>query len=99
MSTKLKMYTSLPSSYPNEMFRQSMGRLFGFGIQEARKGAGLSIERAAHLSGMKASEWTAIEEGQVPQDINQLRAMADAMEIGFDKIANMVLLCRDAWEL
>jgi hypothetical protein len=25
--------------------------------------------------------------------------MADAMEINFDKIANMVLLCRAAWEL
>ena len=48
---------------------------------------------------MEVSQWAAIEEGQVPQDINQLRAMTDAMEIGFDKIANLVLLCRDAWEL
>ena len=41
----------------------------------------------------------AIEDGHVPQQINKLRAMADAMEIRFDRIASLVLLCRDAWEL
>jgi transcriptional regulator with XRE-family HTH domain len=96
MGTELKMFASLPSSY---LFGQSMGRLFGSGIHEARKTAGLSIEEAARLSGMEISEWMAIEDGCVPQDVNQLRAMADAMEINFDKIANMVLLCRAAWEL
>ena len=48
---------------------------------------------------MEVSEWAAIEEGYVPQDINRLRAMAGAMEIRFDQIAMLVLLCRDAWEL
>ena len=97
MSTVSKMFLSLPSS--DEFFRQSMGRLFGFGIQEARKQAGLSIEGAARLSGMEASEWMAVEEGSVPQDVNRLRAMADAMEISFDKISTLVLVCRAAWEL
>ncbi len=97
MSTISKMSLSLPSS--DELFRQSMGRLFGFGIQEARKKADLSIEEAARLSGMEASEWMAVEEGSVPQDINRLRAMADAMQISFDKIATLVLVCRAAWEL
>ena len=41
----------------------------------------------------------AIEDGHVPQDIDRLRAMAAALEISFGKLANMVLLCRDAWEL
>jgi hypothetical protein len=35
----------------------------------------------------------------VPQDINRLRAMADAMEISFDKISTLVLVCRAAWEI
>ena len=48
---------------------------------------------------MEISEWTAIEDGFVPQDINRLRAMAGALEVRFDKIANLVLPCRDAWEL
>jgi transcriptional regulator with XRE-family HTH domain len=90
------MFAPLPSSY---LFRQSMGRLFGSCIQEARKTAGLSLEEAARLSGMAASAWMAVEEGCVPQDIKQLRAMADAMEISFDQIGNLVLLCRAAWEL
>jgi len=96
MSTELKMFASLPSSY---IFRQSMGRLFGSCIQETRRNADLSVEEAARLSGMKASEWMAVEEGSVPQDVNQLRAMADAMQISFDQIGNLVLLCRAAWEL
>jgi hypothetical protein len=48
---------------------------------------------------MESSEWMAIEDGCVPQEINQLRAMAEAMEISFDRAASLVLLCRDAWEL
>jgi ribosome-binding protein aMBF1 (putative translation factor) len=99
MSTTCKMFASLPSSYVPEIRRQSMGRLFGFCIQAARKDAGLSIEDAARLSGMELTEWMAIEDGNVPQDINRLRAMAEAIEVSFDKIASMVLVCRAAWEL
>ena len=90
------MFASLPSSY---LLSQSMGRLFGSFIQTVRKKADLSIEETARLSGMEASEWMAIEEGSVPQDINRLRAMAETMQISFDRVANLVLLCRAAWEL
>ena len=99
MSTDLKMFASLPSSYLPEVRHQSMGRLFGSCIQEARKKADLTIEEAARLSGMEISEWLAIEDGCVLQDINKLRVMAGAMEISFDKIATLVLVCRAAWEL
>ena len=99
MSTNLKMFASLPSSHLPEQRLAVWGRMFGFGIQKAREKAGLSVAEAARLSGMQVSEWMAIEEGSVPQDINQLRAMTDAMAISFDSIANLVLLCREAWEL
>jgi len=76
-----------------------MGRLFAFCIQESRMSAGLSIEEAARLSGMSISKWMAIEDGCVMRDINRLRAMAEALEVSFETIASMVLVCRAAWEL
>ncbi len=96
MSTEKKMFASLPSS---NLIRQSMGRLFGSCIEEVRKTAGLSLEEASRLSGMAITEWMAIEDGCVPQDINRLRAMAETMQISFDEIANLVLLCGAAWEV
>ena len=99
MSTPLKMFASLPPTHLPELRRTAWGRIFGYCIQKTREKTDLSIEEAGRLSGMKSSEWMAIEEGTVPQDINRLRAMADAMEINFDKIATLVLVCRDAWEL
>ena len=99
MSTPLKMFATLPPSYLPEQRRTVWGRMFGHCIQKTRENSGLSIEKAARLSGMQSSEWMAVEEGTVPEDISQLRAMADAMEVSFDKIATLVLVCREAWEL
>jgi len=93
------MFAPLPSTYVPELRRQIWGRVFGLGIQEARKSAGLSIEEAARLAGMESSEWMAIEDGYVPQETDRLRAMAAALEVSFEKIFNLVLLCREAWEL
>lgn len=89
---------SLPPSIATEM-RQFWGRMFGSGIQAHRQRAGISVEEAAGLSGMTVSEWMAIEDGHVPQDVNRLRAMAAAIEIRYDQIATMALLCQDAWEV
>ena len=100
MSTPIrKMFASLPSTYVPELRRQVWGRMFGRGIQAARNESGLSIEEAAGLSGMQVSEWMAIEDGHVPQEVDRLRAMAATMEISYDKLLNMALLCREAWEL
>ena len=98
MSSTRKMFATLPSSRIAELERQSFGRLFGSGIQEVRQKAGLSIEDAADASGMEITEWMAIEDGRVPQDINQLRAMAEALGVSFDKMAFWALVCQHAWE-
>ena len=94
-----KMFAPLPSNCVPELRRQTWGRFFGRGIQAARNEAGMSIEEAAGLSGMQISEWMAIEDGHVPQEIDRLRSMASALEISFEKMFNLVLLCREAWEL
>ena len=59
--------------------RQAWGRLFGTCIEKAREAGGRSVEEAAHLAGMEACQWAAIEDGYVP-DPAQLRPMAGALE-------------------
>ncbi len=93
------MAAFLPSSYPSEQHHTVQSRPFGRFICETRKSAGLSLEEAARLSGMEGSEWLAVEEGYAPEDVNRLRAMADTMEISFDWIAMVALLCREARDL
>jgi hypothetical protein len=45
---------------------------------------------------MATSQWAAIESGFVP-DPSKLRPMAVALEIGYDKIAMLAVLCREGW--
>jgi transcriptional regulator with XRE-family HTH domain len=82
----------------------ALRRRFGAGIfakavQHNRQARGLSVEEAARLAGMEASEWAAIEAGSVPQTPAELRSIAGTLEIGYDRLLNLVLLCRDAWDL
>ena len=77
--------------------RMVWGRLFGQCVTKTRQAAGRSVAEAAVLAGMDSSAWAAVEAGYVP-DPGQLRPMADALGLGYDKIATMAVLCRDAWE-
>ena len=53
-------------------------------IRHRREELGLSIERAAQLSGMVVSEWYALEAGWVPDDESGLlRAIAGTLESGY----------------
>jgi transcriptional regulator with XRE-family HTH domain len=79
------------------MRRMVWGQLFGQCVGKTREAAGRSVEEAAHLAGMEASEWSAVEAGFVPGPA-KLRPMADALELRYDRIATMAVLCRDAWE-
>ncbi len=76
---------------------QACRSLFGSMIQEGRQATGRSIEEAARLAGMEASEWAAVEAGHIPADLSRLRAMAAALEIRYDQMATVVCLCQDAW--
>lgn len=89
---------SLPPSIATEM-HQFWGRIFGDGIRTHREHVEISIEEAAGLSGMAVTEWMAIEDGYVPQDVDRLRAMAAAIEMRFENISTLAMLCQHAWEL
>jgi hypothetical protein len=99
MITLINMFRPLPSDYVPELRRQAWGRLFGLGIQASRNEVGLTVEEAARLSGLELSEWMAIEDGHVPQQVDQLRSMASVLEVSYEKVLNWVFLCREAWEL
>jgi transcriptional regulator with XRE-family HTH domain len=78
--------------------RQTWGRMFGWGIAQARNNAGLSIEQAAEAAGIEAAEWRAVEGGQVPTDQDRLLAIAEAVHFRQDQIALWVLMCGEAWQ-
>jgi hypothetical protein len=53
----------------------------------------------ARLAGMELSEWLALEAGALlPQTPEQLRAIAGALEMDYNRLAGFVRLCWSAWE-
>lgn len=78
--------------------RRSLGRLFGRCITNIREKQGCSVEEVARLAGIEISEWMAVEAGCVPKDRDQLRPMADALRMGYDKIGYLTIICQGAWE-
>jgi len=83
----------------NFALRRSWAGIFAKAIEHNRQARGLSLEEAAQLAGMEVSQWAAIDAGSVPQTTAQLHALAGTLEIGYDRLLNLVLLCRDAWKL
>ena len=75
----MSMAISFPPTDLSPIRRQAWRRIFGTMAQDARQGLDRSVEEAATLAGMEASEWAAVE-------------------LRFDQMATMALLCRGAWE-
>ena len=77
--------------------RQAWGHLFGSLLCEAREERGRSVEEAAEAAGLSTAEWEAVEAGQVPENWEQVRRMADGL--GGDRmwLVPLVLFCREAW--
>lgn len=93
------LFRPLPPTCVPETRRQVWGRLFGLFVQGRRNEINVSVEGAAGLSGMTVSEWMAIEEGHVPQQMDRLRAISATLELSWDKMLNMLALCQEAWTL
>jgi transcriptional regulator with XRE-family HTH domain len=84
---------------PNPARRQAVARLFGRCIEKIRESKGLSVDEAASLAGMEPSEWAAIEAGHVPDDQAQLHSIAGALEVRYEQIVQMAIVCKGAWGL
>ena len=93
-----KMFAPLPSNSDSAYFQGAWSRMFGRFIESARQKAGRSIEQTAALAGMSAAQWCGVEAGAyLPMTRQQLRIVADAVEMEWATMAEVVLLCRQAW--
>lgn len=55
-------------------------------VREHRQDLGMTVARAAELSGLELSEWYALEAGWVPQDRKVHHAIAGALEVDISNI-------------
>jgi hypothetical protein len=63
--------------------RADLAMLFARCVRRLREQLGLSVKRAAELSGMETSDWYALEAGWVPsQDSGLVDAIAGTLECG-----------------
>ena len=78
--------------------RKAWGQLFGSLLREAREERGRSVEEAAEAAGLSNTEWEAVEAGQVPENWEKIRQMAEGL--GGDRmwLAPLVLFCHEAWD-
>ena len=91
-------FAPLPPTSDSEYFQGVWGRFFGKFIESGREKAGLSIEQAAILAGIGVEEWTAIEAGaSLPTTRQQFQLIAAALDVDWDTMASIVLMCSQAW--
>ena len=57
-----------------------------------REQLGLSIRRAAELSGMDLAQWWSLEDGWVPEDMNMIRSIAATLEIRWSDYSVLAFL-------
>lgn len=91
------MSSAPPSSSPPPLpATTTRDQLFGACIRRLRGFRGLAAGQAACLAGMEYSEWLAVEDGYVPAEPARLHAMAAALEVDWEWMQALVLVCRGA---
>ena len=79
MSTNSDIRSKRPTTTP-----ASLAWLLARSVRHRRGELGLSIERAAELSGIVSSEWCALEAGRIPDnESGLLSAIAETLEAYF----------------
>jgi transcriptional regulator with XRE-family HTH domain len=64
--------------------------------RKRREQLGLTIERAAELSGLALSQWWALEESWVPEELPVIIAIAAALEVRWSDLDLIALFARAA---
>jgi len=91
-------FSPLPLTAENIYFQDVWSRMFGQFIQSGRQKAGRSVEEAAALAGMDPAQWLGVEAGDyLPITRQQLHVVADAVAMEWATMAEIVMLCRQAW--
>lgn len=89
----MSLYTEITPTQSREQW----ARFFGHMIRTNREKKG-SIAKIAARAGMTVEEWKALEEGQIPTTVEQLQAIATALDKEWRGMVALVGFCRDAWE-
>ena len=72
--------------------------MFGEFMESAREKAGLSIEPAAWMAGIDPQQWSAMEAGDwLPTTREQFQSIAAALDVDWQTMTSIVLMCRQAW--
>jgi len=94
------MFTPLPSTDENKYFEGVWSRVFGSFMGSAREKAGISVEQAAGMTCIGAQRWSAMEAGDwLPETRQQFHLIASALDIDWDTMVGVVMMCRGAWGL
>ena len=92
------MYAPLPTNPITDDLRCSWARLFGKFVESAREKTGRSIEEAASRIGMTVEDWEQVEAGMLlPNTREQVYVLADALDIEWAAMVEIVRLCRNGW--
>lgn len=90
--------TLLQSTPENQYFQGLWSRFFGQFMQSGREKAGLAVDQAAVLAGIDPGQWSAMEAGNwLPETRLQFRSIAATLDIDWETMAGVVMLCRQAW--
>jgi ribosome-binding protein aMBF1 (putative translation factor) len=93
-------YAPLPSTPVTDDLRCCWARLFGLFVESAREKTGRSTEETAVRIGMTVEDWQEVEAGRLlPNTREQVYVLADAVDVEWSEMVEIVRLCRNAWGL
>lgn len=90
--------TLLEPTPENRYFQGVWSRFFGQFMQSGREKAGLTTDQAAILAGIDPGQWSAMEVGNwLPETRLQFHSIAAVLDIQWETMVGVVMLCREAW--